>query len=107
MKIAGVILGLIGSLMGIFGGICSGALAEAAETHSGDFVLALAWAACGAGIVFSIVLAIAKSKKVGVTTAILLLLASGGSFFAANVFSAPLMALGGLLGLVGALRNEK
>ena len=108
MKVAGMILGLIGALVGILGGFCSGVLGAALdEQETGDAMMGVAIGASIVGIIASIVLGASKSKKVGIAFGVVLLLCSGASFIATNFFSAPMMTLGGILGIVGVAQQPK
>ncbi len=109
MKIAALILGIIGGIAGLFGaifalgigGIGTAVGAEGATSMAGSGLAALALSLLG---IVGGSMAIAKPKAAGI---MMLIAAVGGliAVFVAYIVAFPLLLTGGIMGLVGAKKK--
>jgi hypothetical protein len=123
MKKGAMILAIIGGLLGFFGGIgtvviggCGKAISEVGKAtgdadagridSEANTVAGLGLAGMIASllaIVFGVV--VGASKKAAWGSSLMLLLCGVVAFIASNYFTGPLLAIGGVLGLIGSSKS--
>ena len=110
MKIAALILGIIGGIAGLIGSVMAmmlGGIGSALGGEGAGTITSLGWVA----LLFSIIavvggaLAIAKPKVAGI---MMLLMGVGGLICVSlgYVIAGPLLIIGGILALVGSRKNN-
>jgi hypothetical protein len=110
MKIASLILGIIGGIIGLFAAgfaLGIGAIGTATGAQGSDTVTGLGWAALALSVVGIVggALALAKPRL----AAVLMLIAGIGGFIAislAYVVSGPLLIIGALLAFLGRAKRH-
>jgi hypothetical protein len=109
MRIAALILGIIGGIIGLVAAgvaLAIGAIGSVAGAQGSDTVIGLGWAALGLSVVGIIGGALAMAKPGA--SALLMLIAGVGGFIAislAYVVAGPLLIVGAVLAFVGRSRR--
>lgn len=112
MKTAGMVLALVGGVLGIFGGFCTGvaggmahAAGAKADANTVANMMLVTWASSLGGIIFGIVGKVVEAKKASIIISVIVIVAGILAFVSANFFSAPLITLGGVLLMVGSFKS--
>ncbi|MBU0478161.1 hypothetical protein KKC91_06305 [bacterium] len=111
MKIAALILGILGGLAGIVGAIMAllaGGVGAALEAEGASTIVTLGWVAFPLALLGIVggSLAIAKPKVAG----ILMLISGIGGFVAVSmgyIIAGPLLIIGGILGLIAKKEDKR
>ena len=113
MRTAGMVLALVGGVLGIFGGFCTAAAGATAAGLGANVkpddvahLMLLGWASSIGSLVGGILGKVLKSKNASIAFSAVVLICGGLAFAASNFITGPIIALGGILLMVGAFQSK-